>query len=199
MQVKATLNNLRMTPRKVRLVTSLVAGMDAKAAQSQLRFMNKKAADIILRLLNSGLANAKHNFNLDENNFYILRLEVEAGPSLKRWLPRAMGRATPILKRTCSINLILEEKTPSKQPEKGAKKKAKEQKKEQKLEKETVVEEKPMIEKEETISVVSEPAQEQRKPAFVAKPYGASEQSKKRFFSRQTFGNIKKVFRRKSI
>jgi large subunit ribosomal protein L22 len=198
MQVTAKLNNLRMTPRKVRLVTSLVAGMDAKAAQGQLRFMNKKAAPIVLKLLNAGLANAKHNFNLNEDNFYISRLEVEAGPSLKRWLPRAMGRATPILKRTCSINLILEEKTPSKKPALAPKKKAKAEKME-KGQPEAVAEEKPMIEKEETISVISEPAQEQRKPAFTPKPYDASSQSKKRFFSRQTFGNIKKVFRRKRI
>ena len=187
-----------MTPRKVRLVTSLVKGMDAKQAQGQLRFMNKKAAGIVLKLLNSGLSNAKHNFNLSEDNFYILRLQVEAGPSLKRWLPRAMGRATPILKRTCNIHLILEEKTPSKKAVSAPKKKAKGQKLE-KAEKEMGTEEKPVIEKEETISVVQEAAQEQRKPAFVAKPYGASSQSKKRFFSRQTFGNIKKVFRRKSI
>ena len=184
-----------MTPRKVRLVTSLVKGMDAKQAQGQLRFMNKKAAEIVLKLLNAGLANAKNNFSLDENNFYISKIQVEAGPSLKRWLPRAMGRATPILKRTCSINLILEEKTPTKQPKKGAHKKAKVEK----PEKEMAAEEKPLVEKEETISVISEPAQEQRKPAYVPKPYGASSESKKRFFSRQTFGNIKKVFRRKSI
>jgi large subunit ribosomal protein L22 len=197
MQVTARLNNLRMTPRKVRLVTGLVDGMDAKTAQSQLRFMNKKAAGIVLKLLNSGLANAKHNFNLDENNFYISSLQVQPGPSLKRWLPRAMGRATPILKRTCNINLILEEKTPSKKAVSGRKKKPKVEEIE-KTEKETAAEEKPVTEKEETISVVPETRQE-RRPSYTPKPYGASEQSKKRFFSRQTFGNIKKVFRRKSI
>jgi large subunit ribosomal protein L22 len=184
-----------MTPRKVRLVTDLVRGMDANEAQSQLRFMNKKAAGIVLKLLNTGLANAKHNFNLDENNFYISRLEVQAGPSLKRWLPRAMGRATPLLKRTCNIKLILEEKTPSKV------KAAKPKRKEKIATVETKEEQKeiPLVEKEETISVVEDSREEKRKTGFVPKPYPASGQSKKRFFSRQTFGNIKKVFRRKSI
>ena len=107
MQVTASLNNLRMASRKVRLVANLVKGMEAEKAKKQLQFMNKKAAAIVLKLLNSGLNNAKHNFSLNEDNFFIARLDVEAGPSLKRWLPRAMGRATPILKRTCNINLIL--------------------------------------------------------------------------------------------
>lgn len=196
MQVTARLNNLRMTPRKARLVTSLVKGMDAKVAQGQLRFMNKKAAGIVLKLLNSGLSNAKHNFNLSEDNFYISRLQVEAGPSLKRWLPRAMGRATPILKRTCNINLILEEKMPSKQAVGRAPKK---KEKAEKIGKEAERQEASPVEKEEVISAAAEEPENKRKQAFVSKPYGASEQSKKRFFSRQTFGNIKKIFRRKSI
>ncbi|OGZ34185.1 MAG: 50S ribosomal protein L22 [Candidatus Portnoybacteria bacterium RBG_19FT_COMBO_36_7] len=198
MQVAARLNNLRMTPRKIRLVTSLVKGMDAKQAQSQLRFMNKKAAAIVLKLLNSGLSNAKHNFNLSEDNFYISSLQVEAGPSLKRWLPRAMGRATPILKRTCNINLVLEEKTPSKEIFTGIKKKSKIEKMKE-AKKETGAAEKSVVEKEETISVVPEAREEKRRSTFVPKSFGDSEQSKKKFFSRQTLGNIKRVFRRKSI
>src|SRR4030042_2887581 len=198
MQVAARLNNLRMTPRKILLVTSLVKGMDAKQAQSQLRFMNKKAAAIVLKLLNSGLSNAKHNLNLSEDNFYISSLQVEAGPSLKRWLPRAMGRATPILKRTCNINLVLEEKTPSKEIFTGIKKKSKIEKMKE-AKKETGAAEKSGVEKEETISVVPEAREEKRRSTFVPKSFGDSEQSKKKFFSRQTLGNIKRVFRRKSI
>lgn len=194
MQVKASLNNLRMASRKVRLVANLVKGMEAKEAKKQLQFINKKAAAIVLKLLNSGLNNAKHNFNLNEDNFFIARLDVGAGPSLKRWLPRAMGRATPILKRTCNINLILEEKTPSK-PAAIQKKKPKAEKTEKEAEREAP----PPVEKEERISVVPERFEEKRKQPFIAKPFGASGQSKKRFFSRQTFGNIKKMFRRKSI
>ncbi len=197
MQVTAKLNNLRMTPRKVRLVANLVKGMDAKDAKTQLQFMNKKAAGLILKLLNSGLANAKHNSDLEELNLYIAKLVVEAGPSLKRWMPRAMGRATPILKRTCSVILTLEEKIPVKAG--IARKKTK---KTEKTHKETP--EKPaFVEatagKEETITAFGEEPQKKQRQVTPARPYRASTESKKRFFSRQTFGNIRKVFRRKSI
>ena len=195
MQVTAILNNLRMTPRKVRQLTNLVKGMDIKTAQAQLRFINKKAAGIILKLLNSGLANGKHNFNLDENNLYIKKLVVEAGPSLKRWLPRAMGRTTPILKRTCSVKMVLDEKV-SDASILPAKKKVK-------MEKEkAVIERMPVekVEKEEKIfAAVSDEKEFEVRPVAPPRPYGASSESKKRFFSRQTFGNIKKMFRRKSI
>lgn len=189
MQITAKLNNLRMSSRKVRLAANLVKGLSAKEAKAQLQFMNKKAAKIILKLLNSGTSNAKHNFNLDENNLFIEKLIVEAGPSLKRWLPRAMGRATPILKRTSAVSLVLSEVIPT--TKSAAPKKAKPVK-----ERET---EKPIVEKEETISAMPEENELRVRPIAPPKPYGASSESKKRFFSRQTFKNVKKVFRRKSI
>lgn len=189
MQVTARVNNLRMASRKVRLATDLIKGMTVLSAKTQLQFLPKKAASIILKLLNSAVANAKHNFNIEESNLYILNLSVEGGPSLKRWMPRAMGRATPILKRTCSISLILGEKEP------GAVKVAKKRKAGRtELEQPAFVE--TMVGKEETISVVPETRSEKQKPAFVAKPYGAQDQGKKKFFSRQSF---KRMFRRKSI
>ncbi|MBI4709132.1 MAG: 50S ribosomal protein L22 [Candidatus Portnoybacteria bacterium] len=189
MKVTAKLDNLRMSPRKVRLVANLVKGMNAKKAQAQLRFMSKKTAEPLYKLLSSAIGNAKHNFSLDENNLFISKLTVEAGLSLKRWLPRAMGRATPILKRTSKINLILDEKVPTKISD--IKKKKSTGKEE--------LREKSIVEKEEKILAVPEQAESKTKPSVPAKPYGASTQSKKRFFSRQTFGNMKKVFRRKSI
>lgn len=192
MQVTAKLNNLRMAPRKVRLVASLVKGRDVGSAKTELSFMPKKTAGIILKLLNSAAASAKHNFNLEESNLYILKLIVDAGPSLKRWMPRAMGRAAPILKRTSNVSLILEEREP------GMVKMAKKQKSGQA--------EKPETEKlaalpdtAETISAVSETKLSKQKPVFVDKPYGAQQQGRKKFFSRQTFGGIKRMFRRKSI
>jgi len=187
MQITAKLNNLRMASRKVRLVTNLIRRMDAKTARVQLQFMNKKAAQVILKLLNSGIANAKQNFNLNEDNLYISKLVVEGGTSLKRWLPRAMGRATPILKRTCSIALVLEEKVT-----KGGQAAPKARKETKKATEEA----RPIVGKEETISAFEPEREEKAKPAFVPKPYDSSSQSKKRFFSRQTF---RKIFRRKSI
>lgn len=187
MQVKAKLKNLRISPRKVRLAANLVKRMDAKDAKEQLRFAGKKAADPLLKLLNSALSNAKHNFNIEENNLFISSLDVDGGPSLKRWLPRAMGRATPLLKRTSSVTLILEEKVPG----------------QTKVKKSTTKEEKPetqpIVEKEEKFAGEVPEEKPKAKTVFAPRPFGASSQAKKRFFSRQTFGNIKKMFRRKSI
>jgi len=199
MQVKASLNNLRMAPRKVRLAADLVKGMDVLSARTQLRFMPKKAAGIILKLLNSAVANAKHNFNLEENNLHILKLIVDGGPSLKRWMPRAMGRATPILKRTCDILLVLEEKEPGKTE---IVKKRKAGKNEPAFIEATAGKEEKISalpQKEEIISAVPEGKVQKQKTSFIPKSYGAQEQGKKKFFSKQTFRNIKRVFRRKSI
>jgi len=188
MQIKATLNNFRMPSRKVRLITGLVKGMKTDEAKAQLRFMNKKAAGIVLKLLESGIANAKHNFSLEENNLFIADLRVEDGPSLKRWMPRAMGRAAPILKRTCNVNLILQDISGKAKPPR------------KKAEKESKWEEtKPLIEKEEKISALPGESELKAKPIAPPRPYRASGEAKKRFFSRQTFGNIKRMFRRKSI
>lgn len=188
MEIKASLNNLRISPRKVRLVTDLIKGMTVAQAKAQLGFLVKKPAPLILKLLNSAVANAKQNFDLKEENLYIQKILVEAGPTLKRWMPRAMGRATPILKRTSSIKLILGELEPT-------------VKKAKKVSKPEIVkpgEVLPEPEKKEE-AVAPEQALPKEKLPSVARPYGASTESKKRIFSRQTFGNIKKMFRRKSI
>jgi large subunit ribosomal protein L22 len=184
MQVKASLNNLRISARKVRSVVDVIRGMDAVQAQARLKFVPKRSSDPILRLLNSALSNAKNNFNLDEKNLFISKITVDSGSSLKRWMPRAMGRATPILKRTSHINLVLDEKVPGKTVSK------KPDKKEAKEKKQVLP-----AGREEAIVAVDE----QNEPERTPRPYNASTQSKKRFFSRQTMGNIKKVFRRKSI
>jgi len=191
MQVTAKLNNLRMSPRKVRLVANLIKGLTAQEAKDQLRFLPKKAALPISRLLDSAVANAKHNFKLDENNLYVCQILVNGGPSLKRWLPRAMGRATPILKRTSNISLILDERV-------ATKKTVRMKKPTKAAEKET--ETKPLIEKEERIFAVPEHESEtKQRTKAIPRPYDSSAQAKKRIFSRQTFGNIRKVFRRKSV
>ena len=110
MPVIAKLNYLRIAPRKVRLVANFIKGMNVIEARTQLKFLPKRAAGPILRLLDSAIANAFHNFSLPKENLYVSKIMVEPGPSLKRWLPRAMGRATPILKRTSHITIILDEK-----------------------------------------------------------------------------------------
>jgi large subunit ribosomal protein L22 len=121
MQVSAKLKNLRVSQRKTRLVADMIRGKDVATAKVQLQFSTKKTSDNILCLLNSAIANAKNNFNLDENNLYVASIIVEEGPTLKRWRPRAMGRASAIKKRTCAVNIILDEVKKEEKADKKAK------------------------------------------------------------------------------
>ncbi len=177
-----------MAPRKVRLAANLIKGMSATRAKAQLAFLVKKPAPMILKLLGSAVANAKHDFEIEESNLVIKSIVVEAGATLKRWLPRAMGRASAIRKRTCRVKLTLAEIKP------GAGKKKKIAKPKI-LKNEEVARE--IEQPKETAEVLKKEAGP--KGGAPAKPYGASSESKSRHFSRQTFGNIKKIFRRKSI
>lgn len=109
MKVIASLNNLRTSPRKVRLVTNSIVGMNAGAAIVQLKHVVKKTSEPLEKLLKSALANAENNFGLDKDNLFVSSILVGEGAKLKRWLPRAQGRATLLLKRTSHIKLELEE------------------------------------------------------------------------------------------
>ncbi|MCK5332804.1 50S ribosomal protein L22 [Candidatus Parcubacteria bacterium] len=109
MEVKAHLRNLRVSSRKVRLVVDLIRNMSINDARIQLSFLNKKSAEPVLKLLNSAVANASNNFNINENNLYISSIFVNDGMVLKRWIPRAMGRASAIRKRSSHITIILDE------------------------------------------------------------------------------------------
>ncbi|HNU95970.1 MAG TPA: 50S ribosomal protein L22 [Candidatus Magasanikbacteria bacterium] len=106
-EVIAKLRFLRMGPRKVRLVTDLVKGRKALRARDVLSLTNKSAALPILKLLNSAIANAKNNFKLDEETLFIKNITVDGGPVLKRWMPKAHGRATPVRQRTSHVTMIL--------------------------------------------------------------------------------------------
>ena len=109
MEVKAHLNRLRISPRKVRLVAGLVRKMNIDEARKQLEFLNKKSTNPILKLINSAVANAKNNFNLSEDNLYISEIFINEDQIMKRWRPRAMGRAARINKRTCCVTVVLNE------------------------------------------------------------------------------------------
>lgn len=123
MEVKASARFIRMSPRKVRLVSDIVRGMQADAAALQLQFINKAAARPILKLLRSAMANAEHNFKLDQRKLFIKTLTVDGGPVLKRSRARAFGRAAPIRKRSCHINIVLEERSAVLKDDKKNKKK----------------------------------------------------------------------------
>jgi len=116
-EVKASARFIRISPRKVRLVTNQLSGLEAEAALDQLNFINKSAVRPIVKLIKSAIANAENNFQLDKKDLYIKKIVANDGPILKRWKPRAHGRATSIRKRTSHIDLILGVKP-------GAKKKA---------------------------------------------------------------------------
>lgn len=114
MEVKARLSNLRISPPKIRLVSDLVSGMDVSKAEGQLKFVNKGAARPLLKLLKSAVANATNNSKLEKDNLYIKSIIVNEGRKLKRYKPRAMGRATLVLKRSSNIDMLLAEKVESK-------------------------------------------------------------------------------------
>lgn len=107
---KALLHYLRMSPQKVRIVANAIRGSKVEAALDYLKFCPKRAAKPLWKLLRSGVANAREAKGIDIDNLYIKELLVGAGPSLKRSLPRARGQATPILKRTSHVKMVLEEK-----------------------------------------------------------------------------------------
>ena len=113
MEVKAKAKFIRMSPTKIRLVANLIQKMPVEQALNQLQFINKLASGPVANLIKSAMANAEHNFELAKDNLFIKELTVNQGPTLKRSMPRAHGRATPIRKRTSHINLVLGEIKPS--------------------------------------------------------------------------------------
>lgn len=109
MQVSAKAKFIRTSPRKVRLVVDVVRGLKVDNAIDQLRLMNKKATGPVMKVINSAVSNAEHNFDLDKDNLFIKEIKVDEAPTLKRWMPRAHGRATTIRKRNSHIIVILGE------------------------------------------------------------------------------------------
>ncbi len=118
MEIKAKLSNLRVSPKKARMVIDLVRGKTAQEAQVILSFTVNKSARPVLKLLNSAIASAKNNMHLDENNLFISKITVDEGPKLKRWHPMSRGRAYPIIKRSSHIAIILSEKNSASNPAK---------------------------------------------------------------------------------
>lgn len=109
MEIRAKVKHIRMSARKVRLVVDVVRGAQVDKALDQLKFTNKIAVKPIAKLINSAIANAEHNFNLERSNLFIKTITVDEGQTLDRWMPKAHGRATPILKKSSHINLVLAE------------------------------------------------------------------------------------------
>ncbi|KAA0544097.1 50S ribosomal protein L22 [Bacillus sp. BGMRC 2118] len=110
MQAKAIARTVRIAPRKVRLVVDLIRGKQVGEAIAILRHTPKAASPVVEKVLNSAMANAEHNYEMDVNNLVVTQAFVDEGPTLKRFRPRAMGRASAINKRTSHITIVLSEK-----------------------------------------------------------------------------------------
>ena len=109
METRASLKGVRLSPRKARLVARNIVGMDASKALDILQFTPQKAAGIIRQVLYSAVSNSANNTSIDADNLVVKEIIVNEGPSWKRFLPRAQGRATQIIKRTSHITVILAE------------------------------------------------------------------------------------------
>jgi len=140
--ILAKLNNLRISPRKARLITDMVRGKRANNAQAVLGFCVKKGSLPLKKLLDSAIANAKNNFKLNEKDLFISLIKDDEGRTLKRWRARARGRACRIEKKTTNITLgldILEDKNPVKKAIKEEKKKEVKKEENQKIRKKKAV------------------------------------------------------------
>lgn len=173
MKVTAKVRHLHIAPRKCRLVANLVRGMEAIKAQNQLKFLPKKSSGAFLKLLNSAIASAEHNFNMMRDNLYISDVFVDGGSTMKRWKPRAFGRAYNIMKRTSHITLILDEKV------KDKKKKLKKS-----------------VPPKKEVSKEKESKEEKLTPKPSKKGY---KEEMKKIKPKTERGVFKKIFRRKSV
>jgi len=160
----------------------MLKGLDIEEAQNQLKFLVKGSVPYFEKLLKSATANAENNFGLDKKNLYIKDIIVDEGTKMKRWLPRAHGRASLILKRTSSVELVLEEKVKGKGRKKVIRQEIKDIKKPE-TEKKAGVEEKKETKKEI--------AKERDEKEFVDEKKKAAVAESKSF--------LRRVFRRKSM
>ncbi len=108
-QETVKLKHLHIAPRKVRLLADAIKGLRANEAEAQLFMRNQRSAQPLLKLLRSAVANAVNNKKMDADRLVISKIWVDQGPMLKRMLPRAQGRGTPIHKKSSHITLVLQE------------------------------------------------------------------------------------------
>ncbi|GBE16273.1 50S ribosomal protein L22 [bacterium BMS3Abin15] len=186
MKAIAKISNLRISPKKVRLVAGLVKGLDVSDARVYADNTIKKSSPYIIKLLNSAIANAENNFGLDKDNLYIYDIQVGEGVKLKRWMPRAYGRATMILKRSSNVLITLEERV------EGKNRKTKEQLAKEKKERE---EARKKEEKEIKKEKKEEEKDEEKTEEGFKKEFKEEKEAKR---DGQKGGWMKKIFRRKS-
>ena len=106
-EARAIAKNVRITPRKARLVIDLVRGKDVKEALGILANTNKAASEPVAKLIKSAAANAVNNFGMDENSLYVAEIYANDGLRMKRYLPRAKGSASGLVKRNCHLTVVV--------------------------------------------------------------------------------------------
>ena len=110
MEVKAVAKNVRLTPRKVRLVLDLDRGKDVKEALANLKITPRNTAPVVSKLIKSAVANATNNHQMNEEKLYVKTIYADEARVLKRWMPRAKGSASQILKRSSHITVVVDER-----------------------------------------------------------------------------------------
>lgn len=110
MEAKAVAKYIRISPRKVRQVVDLIRGKKVSDALAILKFAPQKASEAISKVVKSAVANAEHNNEANADSLFVSQIFVDQGPSLKRTMPRAMGRADMIRKRTSHITVVVSDK-----------------------------------------------------------------------------------------
>ena len=110
MEAKAIAKFVRIAPRKVQLVIDIVRGKQVDEALAILKHTPKAAAPVVEKLIKSAVANAENNHDMDRDNLFVSEIYANQGPTMKRFRPRAMGRATTIRKRTSHVGVVVKEK-----------------------------------------------------------------------------------------
>jgi large subunit ribosomal protein L22 len=105
---RAFLKSFRESPRRVRMVAAMIRGKKAEDALAILRFQPRKAARMLTKVLNSAIANASENEQADADKLVVTKVEIDGGPVQKRWLPRSMGRANRLNRRTSHVTVTVE-------------------------------------------------------------------------------------------
>ncbi|BCV23140.1 50S ribosomal protein L22 [Moorella sp. Hama-1] len=110
MEAKAVARYIRISPRRVRQVIDLIRGKGVREAEAILMVTPKRGSRAVAKVLQSAVANAEHNYDLDASDLVVSRAYVDEGPTLKRYQPRAMGRANVRRKRSSHITIVVGEK-----------------------------------------------------------------------------------------
>ena len=109
-EIRAVAKNVRMTPRKVRLVGAAVKGKRVTEAMALLRFMPQRASTVLLKAVKSAAANAENNFDLDPNDLIVANVYADPGASLRRYRAKARGRVGPLRKRSSHVTVVVRER-----------------------------------------------------------------------------------------